>query len=194
MTNFEAMSDAEKLKAIYRQPKNYEEEEITIFKLLTGEEILSTRGWSEEALIFACKHDGLYPFSVRHVEGATISDLRFAFFSESSVLGWERYIRQGTANGSTGRHFPPIGTAAAQAIGPDADHIGAAVFKDAPSMVASMLARDMPKDVIVKATMEAFPELTQRALGALLRGAPDDDDSKAANISAVQRALGLKKK
>ncbi len=167
---------------------------ITISKMITGDEILSKRGWSEEALIFACEHEALIPWSFRGVEDATISELRFAFFDESSVWGWERFVRTGIADGWAGNHFPTIGTPAAQAIGPDEEHEGAAIFKDAPSMVASLLARCMPKEAIVKATMEAFQKLTQRALGALFRGTPDDEDHKAANISAVQRALGLKKK
>jgi hypothetical protein len=148
---------------------------ITISKMITGDEILSKRGWSEEALIFACEHEALIPWSFRGVEDATISELRFAFFDESSVWGWERFVRTGIADGWAGNHFPTIGTPAAQAIGPDEEHEGAAIFKDAPSMVA-------------------FQKLTQRALGALFRGTPDDDDHKAENISAVQRALGLKKK
>jgi hypothetical protein len=39
----------------------------------------------------------------------------------------------------------------------------------------------------------AYPGLTQRALGGLLRGLPDDDNNAQGNITRAQRELGIKK-
>lgn len=167
-------------------------ENITIFKLFTGEYIIERRGWSEEALLFACRHDGIIPMSLRRVEQATISDLRFAFFSQGDVFGYERTVRKWLVKGATGKHAPRAGTPEAQAIGPDDEH-AEPTHQDPEAMAKELMGRGAPHGEIASALTAAFPDMARRTLGALLRGTPDDEDNKEGNLSKAKRALGLKR-
>lgn len=172
-------------------PRDYDAEPIYIAKIITGEDIISQRGWSEEALLFACRYEGITPFALRAVKDATVTDLRFAFFSESEVVSHERHIRGLLEQGATGKHAPRPGSAEAQAIGPDEEHDPAG--GDPIAHLSKLLAGGLAGKSAWLAMRTAYPGLTQRALGGLLRGLPDDDNNAQGNITRAQRTLGIKK-